>query len=227
MTVESLIANLADLGVQILADGDRLRFWPRSAASPSLLEQMKVHKVELLESVRSAGTSTNEPEPKTHAECFDQDDPFEDWIELVNADGTIVWIHSRYIHAEIVDRPDPCLKCQSLTFWWNESGDTRCLNCAPPARRPYLICGDQPSTSGHETSGDNAAGELMASSDTLNPCYWCDGVTYWRSIHGREICGNCHPPAVTEMAVEWLMAGLGDTGAAVALAAENGREASE
>ncbi len=43
-----LIAELDRLGIRIEADGDKLRYSPRSAMTPDLVEGMKTHKAELL-----------------------------------------------------------------------------------------------------------------------------------------------------------------------------------
>ena len=36
------------------------------------------------------------------------------------------------------------------------------------------------------------------------PCNWCHRFEWWRSVHGVIICGWCHPPAMPNLAVEWL-----------------------
>ena len=49
MSVVEVLAELMRLGVQLVADRDRLRYQPRSAVSPELLGQLAANKVELLE----------------------------------------------------------------------------------------------------------------------------------------------------------------------------------
>ena len=47
MTAADLLANLARLGVEVVAYGDRLRYRPRSAVTPDLVERLKTHKAAL------------------------------------------------------------------------------------------------------------------------------------------------------------------------------------
>jgi DNA polymerase-1 len=49
--VEALLADLASRGVELQARGGRLRFRPQNRVTPRLLEQLKLHKAELLESL--------------------------------------------------------------------------------------------------------------------------------------------------------------------------------
>ena len=56
MTATTLINDLARLEIQLKADGDRLRYAPRSAVTPALAEQIKAHKGELLEILRNPTT---------------------------------------------------------------------------------------------------------------------------------------------------------------------------
>ena len=48
MNALELMADLDRRGIRLEADGDRLRFSPRSAMTPDLVERMKTHKNELL-----------------------------------------------------------------------------------------------------------------------------------------------------------------------------------
>jgi hypothetical protein len=45
---EVLLAELSARGIELQARGDRLRFGPREAATPDLVQQLKIHKAELL-----------------------------------------------------------------------------------------------------------------------------------------------------------------------------------
>jgi hypothetical protein len=51
MTAEELLAEVQALGVAVHADGDVLRFRPGSAIPPTLVEELRAHKPELLELV--------------------------------------------------------------------------------------------------------------------------------------------------------------------------------
>ncbi len=48
MTMADLLVELEQRGVRIEAHGDRLRYSPQSAVTDGLLEQLKLHKAELL-----------------------------------------------------------------------------------------------------------------------------------------------------------------------------------
>ena len=53
MIASSLLVTLTDLGIQLKAHGNRLRYRPRSAVSPALVERMNAHKAELIEALQS------------------------------------------------------------------------------------------------------------------------------------------------------------------------------
>lgn len=48
MTAAELLSDLTTLGIQLEARGERLRYWPRSAATPDLVARLQAHKGELL-----------------------------------------------------------------------------------------------------------------------------------------------------------------------------------
>ena len=48
MSAAELLMDLGRLGIRLEADGERLRFHPRSALTPELLGRLKAHKGELL-----------------------------------------------------------------------------------------------------------------------------------------------------------------------------------
>lgn len=54
MTAQELLEDLAERGVLIEAEGDRLRYSPRSAVPPDLLEALRLHKAELLTFLQAA-----------------------------------------------------------------------------------------------------------------------------------------------------------------------------
>lgn len=55
MSAADLLADLARRGVRLEAAGERLRYFPRSALTPELLDRLKAHKAELLAMLRAAG----------------------------------------------------------------------------------------------------------------------------------------------------------------------------
>ena len=52
MSAAQLMTDLAQFGIRIEAQGDRLRYSPRSAVTPDLARRMKAHKGELLAILR-------------------------------------------------------------------------------------------------------------------------------------------------------------------------------
>ena len=48
MIVNQLLDELEDRAIELKIDGDRIRYRPKSSMTPELLEQVKVHKPELL-----------------------------------------------------------------------------------------------------------------------------------------------------------------------------------
>lgn len=52
MTVTQLMADLTRLGIRLEAEGNRLRYWPRSAVTTDLAQRMKARKGELLAILR-------------------------------------------------------------------------------------------------------------------------------------------------------------------------------
>ena len=59
MSADDLIADLTRLGVRLEAHGDRLRYSPRSAVAPVLLDRMKTHKSELLVATKAPSKVEN------------------------------------------------------------------------------------------------------------------------------------------------------------------------
>jgi len=54
MSAAATITELQRLGIQLEADGDRLRYRPQSGLPPELLARLKAHKAELLALLRLA-----------------------------------------------------------------------------------------------------------------------------------------------------------------------------
>jgi hypothetical protein len=52
MSAAELLLDLDRLGIQLEADGERLRYFPRSALTPDLLARLKAHKADLLAMLR-------------------------------------------------------------------------------------------------------------------------------------------------------------------------------
>jgi TubC N-terminal docking domain len=96
-----LLLELDRLGVRLQADGDKLRFNPRSAVTPDMLARLKVHKAELLALLRNgAAVIVRVP-----------DVPLE-WIE---PDDDVCVPH--------------CPTCGSSELWETLAGTWRCQHC--------------------------------------------------------------------------------------------------
>lgn len=80
-----LLAELDALGIQLEADGERLRFRPRERMTADLAGRMKTHKAELLAAVRK-----REALDRRIAEQLAQLVPYK------TADGRRGWVHPRY-----------------------------------------------------------------------------------------------------------------------------------
>jgi hypothetical protein len=83
--VSELLAELDALGIQLEADGERLRFRPREAVTMDLAGRMKMHKPELLALV----VKRRELDRRI-AEQLAQLVPYR------TADGRRGWVHPRY-----------------------------------------------------------------------------------------------------------------------------------
>lgn len=55
--------------------------------------------------------------------------------------------------------------------------------------------------------GTSAGARSWRAGDSVRgkrPCPWCGHFVWWRSVHGAVVCGECHPPAESRLAVEWI-----------------------
>jgi TubC N-terminal docking domain len=62
MSAAELLADLDRLGIRLEADGDRLRYHPRSALTPELLDRLKAGKADVLAILRPA-PEVEQPRP--------------------------------------------------------------------------------------------------------------------------------------------------------------------
>ncbi len=51
MSVAEIMADLGRLGIRLKAEGERLRFHPRSTVTPELLHRLRDHKADLLDAM--------------------------------------------------------------------------------------------------------------------------------------------------------------------------------
>ena len=144
MIATQILADLAHLGIRIEARGDRLRYWPRSAMTPDLVEQMKAHKTELLAALRPENAAIallcpwckgpDLADAETGLRCVACDRIA--WVPHV--EGGLVRVD--HIGDEEIDLPDPCEECDSLDLWQSVAADPlgvlpgrwRCQRCDPP-----------------------------------------------------------------------------------------------
>ncbi|NOT01034.1 MAG: hypothetical protein HOP29_10440 [Phycisphaerales bacterium] len=66
--ITELLQDLQRLGVTVRADRDLIRFAPKSAVGPDLLERMRRHKAELLAMLRGRARPSVGPIPLTASE---------------------------------------------------------------------------------------------------------------------------------------------------------------
>ncbi len=46
--------------------------------------------------------------------------------------------------------------------------------------------------------------DVSASNGVAVPCFNCNGIRFWVSVHGLTVCGTCHPPMNPELVSRWL-----------------------
>ena len=143
-TPTTLLAEFDRLGIEVKANGDRLRFRPRNAVSDELLAALRQHKTEILETLTRQADSTppntadvvsilgGEAQPVAH----DADDPpamLVDWFErTTSADGSPDW---KWF--PLFQRAEPLTTCHCCGQhrWWRSIYGPHliCGVCHPPA----------------------------------------------------------------------------------------------
>ena len=123
-----LMADLARLGIKLEADGDRLRYSPRSAVTPDLAKLMKAHKSELLAMLRAGQT------PLSLSEAVKASIPTDGkWHTVYDiTHGEYDWIDRAF---DTQSKPiGPVCRCHKEQRWWRSIyGDHLiCGVCHPP-----------------------------------------------------------------------------------------------
>lgn len=117
MTPGELLIELFGRGVRVDADGDRLRFSPRSKVTPELVELLRIHKAPLLKKLGRV-MFTAKPQQITEAP--------------VDTGPMSEARHDVWLEGDEVDIA-PCLGCGSLELWesarWPHAW--RCMQCDP------------------------------------------------------------------------------------------------
>ena len=172
MTAADLIADLAQLGIQLEAHGDRLRFWPRSAVTPDLAQRMKARKRQLLFLLRSDApdtdtTTTSRPDLGTCPTCDTR------LVEKLTFD--------HFLNLE-------CSRCD------------RCFGCRPSTKEvaarfaPQKTAKKSPLTLGESV--------VEHAKDEPTPCLECGSLELWQTAAGDMFgrtpgnyrCLRCDPP---------------------------------
>lgn len=145
MSAAQLISDPVRLGIRTEANGDRLRFAPRSAVTPYLTDQMKAYKDELLAILRRDSKAmgidlTGVPQVSQAAQCR----PESDQLVLPDEIDRLVVAHAGRVDdldvgkvdeaVEVIFPPDPCPTCGTLELWQSMAGNWRCQRCDPPTR---------------------------------------------------------------------------------------------
>ena len=142
MTAITLLNDLTRLQIQLKADGDRLRYAPRSAVTPALAEQIKAHKGELLEILRN---------PTTCPEMTPRDTATTSPAASEQLSGNPPTCNAATEHDLGPSGPDgwpvncvdpneltPCPECDTLELWQSLAGNWHCHNCNPPDKARQL-----------------------------------------------------------------------------------------
>jgi len=148
-----LIADLDRAGVkELIPEGDRLRYRPKSALTPDLADRLRTHKADLLAVLRPAeALGEGEPGPG----------PFPGWVQAPDTRGRLglqspaapvpfgawedlpVWSDS----APADPAASPCYGCGRRHWWRSIHGVVVCGHCHPPAV-PGVCCVGTPDGTG-------------------------------------------------------------------------------
>ena len=118
MSTAELLIELARQGIRLEASEGRLRYHPRSAASPELIERMQAHKADLLRS--AAGDAMSKPNSATPPDASSA-------AAMRDPPG---WLADGIDPAELA----PCPACGTLEQWQTAAGNWRCRRCDPPTQ---------------------------------------------------------------------------------------------
>ena len=133
MSAAELLDELRAAGLTLEADGERLRFFPRSALGPGQVERLRRHKGGLLKLLRppplEAPALEGEPHPVEPLEA----DPLEADLPERFGDSTN-WGPDGW-PVDTIEGGAACRGCGSLDQWLPIDGTAwRCSKCHPPAK---------------------------------------------------------------------------------------------
>ena len=116
-----LLEELQARGVTLMADGDRLRFHPRGKVTPGLLDRLRKHKTEMLQSLAADPLAPPQSiDPAGWVECADGR------RGIIRADKTD---HLNDIETIDLNDVTPCSRCGLLEAWWGILGGQHCMVC--------------------------------------------------------------------------------------------------
>lgn len=141
--VMDLIHDLGHAGItQMVADGDRLRFCPRSAMTPQLAERVRANKCPLLAAFSSGmaigdvincpgGASETSASSLSCGPTAEFPGPAE--MGRSKSDGVpkpqTTTVNDADWPGDGVDPGAPCARCGSLDKWWDAVGGEHCQAC--------------------------------------------------------------------------------------------------
>ena len=179
MTAADLIADLAQLRIQLEAHGDRLRYSPRSVVTPDLADQMRAHKGELLAMLRSDTADATSTDLGRCPHCD------------ARLAGTLTFDGFLNLECSWCDR---CVGCRP-------SSEEVAARFSPFETASTVT----PLTLGvaADSLDDSAGVEQIGTIGPLPPCRECGGLEMWETaagdlfgrIDGRWQCLWCDPPA--------------------------------
>ena len=118
MIVKQLMADLTQAGIRLKAEGERLRYFPRTAMTPNLADRVKAHKPELL-----AALAMKDERQQAHAQQEGKEDE-DKFIEVYSLPQ---------IPTETSELSRRCWNHQDQRWWRSIYGDHLiCGICCPP-----------------------------------------------------------------------------------------------
>ena len=138
-----VLSKIRQAGGSVTVRDQELRIKaPPGLLTPADHELLAKHKADLIKllapSYEEIERSAIQWESSAPAEELDQalDQARQEWVEQVNADGSLSWVNPAYPDQATWDElepiPDPCQQCDEIKFWWDSWGNAHCERCDPP-----------------------------------------------------------------------------------------------
>ncbi|REJ90643.1 MAG: hypothetical protein DWQ34_16930 [Planctomycetota bacterium] len=84
MSAGELLLDLGRLGIRLESDGERLRYFPRSAVTPDLIGRLKAHKGDLLAILARRDTEAEKPAERPAVATCAIDDATWDFVPVAS-----------------------------------------------------------------------------------------------------------------------------------------------